>query len=147
LETTGQHAVSGYRLFPFRGLRRRGDKSQEGAKRGSDIEECRPLSVGVLLYQEPTGGVRSSWLRRGRRHGNLTETFGSSDRTHLQQGTRLLTYSTAESGRTVLATAQNLLRGVVYIVSSVQAVELGAGSPSLSIFEHQAGLNLSDIQG
>jgi len=69
-------------------------------------------------------------------HGNLTETFNSSDGTHLQQGTRSLTYATAANGRTVLSTAQNSAAGIVYIVSPLKAIELGAGNPSLSIFEH-----------
>jgi hypothetical protein len=68
--------------------------------------------------------------------GNLTETFNSSDGTHLQQGTRPLTYATAANGRTVLSTAQNSTAGIMYIVSPVKTIELGAGSPSLSIFEH-----------
>jgi len=68
--------------------------------------------------------------------GNLTETFNSSDGTHLQQGTRSLTYATAANGRTVVSTTQNSTSGIVYIVSPVRAIELGAGSPSLSIFEH-----------
>ena len=65
--------------------------------------------------------------------GNLTETFNSRDGTHLQQGTRSLTYVTAANGRTVLSMTQNSTAGIVYIVSPVKAVELGAGSPSLTI--------------
>jgi len=68
--------------------------------------------------------------------GNLTETFNSSDGTHLQQGTRSLTYATAANGRTLVSTAQNSTAGIVYIVSPVKAIELGDGTPSLSIFEH-----------
>ncbi len=75
-----------------------------------------------------------AWSADG--NGNISETFNTSDGTNLQPGSQNFTYAMASNGRAPLLTSQGVSAGIVYVVSSSEAIALGATAPSLRFFEH-----------
>lgn len=98
------------------------DASLSGGYTGASITLGSPASTEVSAFSADG-------------NGNVTQTYDSSDGTHLQQGTQSMTYRTGADGRTLL-TSQNSTTGISYIVSPTKVLVMGANSPSLSILEH-----------